>query len=772
MKQLLKLLEQIKKPGSFCSLGKAPSFFPGLAVNHIGTIGLPLIETQARQIIDQSIQAPYGQGEQTRVDTEVRRVWELQPEQFQLTHPDWPTYLADIIKQVGHDLGITEGEIISEPYKLLMYETGSFFVSHRDTEKMTNMFATLIITLPSQHEGGELIIRHAGEEACFASGGSLSDQEICYAAFYADCEHEVKPLTSGYRLCLVYNLALADVKQQPMAPEYAQQTDQIAKQLSKWAQQDDADTIAILLDHHYSQAHLSLKHLKNLDGIKAKILMEAAKRADCQAYLALVTLWESGEADYNDDYYYRKRKWRYDDDEDEENDFNGNNCDMLEVYESSLTLDHWQDSDGHDPEFSELHIDEDQIISRQDLRDSKPDQREYEGPTGNAGATLEYWYYRAAIVIWPQRKHLQQLSDFGEHTSVYLLQKMLEQNSNPADCRQFASYIMNCWKLNTNHYTDESDFTLTLHQTFLDILFKLQDKALFSRFLDEILAINFVGTEGEALAKSLAYFGWQSAETALKIMASHANQAKIVALLSLLQTLADESIYPVSDPERLALCQKTLLISISTWQALLESQPYNHYHWTNQNQATRQDVLLGFFKTAQLLNQNEALQALTVDILAKPKALPLREALLPAIHQIGGWLIKNPQPCPAFTQLFNAGLQQIQTLAETIIEEPKDWAQTQQLTCSCQNCRAFNIFLLNPDQTQFKLCANEDKRSHLKNNIRNQKLDINQITEKKGRPYTLICTKNRASYHEALKQKASDQQAWQDLIELRKQYPI
>jgi hypothetical protein len=27
-------------------------------------------------------------------------------------------------------------------------------------------------------------------------------------AFFADCEHEVKPVRSGYRCCLVYNLSL------------------------------------------------------------------------------------------------------------------------------------------------------------------------------------------------------------------------------------------------------------------------------------------------------------------------------------------------------------------------------------------------------------------------------------------------------------------------------------------------------------------------------------------------------------------------------------
>jgi predicted 2-oxoglutarate/Fe(II)-dependent dioxygenase YbiX len=67
------------------------------------------------------------------------------------------------------------------------------------------MFGTLVIVLPSAHCGGELIIRHAGRETTVdLSGGEVS--ELAFAAFYADCEHEVRPITQGSRVCLAYNL--------------------------------------------------------------------------------------------------------------------------------------------------------------------------------------------------------------------------------------------------------------------------------------------------------------------------------------------------------------------------------------------------------------------------------------------------------------------------------------------------------------------------------------------------------------------------------------
>ena len=49
--------------------------------------------------------------------------------------------------------GAREVEVSAELYKLLVYEKGGFFLSHRDTEKAPGMFATLVISLPSSHEG-------------------------------------------------------------------------------------------------------------------------------------------------------------------------------------------------------------------------------------------------------------------------------------------------------------------------------------------------------------------------------------------------------------------------------------------------------------------------------------------------------------------------------------------------------------------------------------------------------------------------------------------
>jgi len=67
------------------------------------------------------------------------------------------------------------------------------------------MFGSLVVVLPTAHEGGTLILRHGGEEWKFESD-TVPPTSISYAAFYGDVEHEVAEVTSGYRLTLTYNL--------------------------------------------------------------------------------------------------------------------------------------------------------------------------------------------------------------------------------------------------------------------------------------------------------------------------------------------------------------------------------------------------------------------------------------------------------------------------------------------------------------------------------------------------------------------------------------
>ncbi len=181
---------------------------PAISVDQAGPLNFPLKPKVVEALVSQCEQAPFGKGTETLVDTKVRKTFELSPDRFQISD-EWNAQVAAVVAQVSDKLGLPPGELHAELYKLLVYRRGGFFKPHRDIEKHDGMVASLIIVLPNPFAGGELTVRQTQSRVQkFQFPEAASGQGISYAAFYADCEHEVSRLSSGVRVCLCYNLIL------------------------------------------------------------------------------------------------------------------------------------------------------------------------------------------------------------------------------------------------------------------------------------------------------------------------------------------------------------------------------------------------------------------------------------------------------------------------------------------------------------------------------------------------------------------------------------
>ena len=101
---------------------------PGLFLEGLGLVGLPLNHREAQLIISQSVQAPFGKGAETVVDTQVRDTWEIDAKSVNFTNPRWQSYVDQVAsKTVWSTLGVAP--YASKPrcdlYKLLLYQPGS-----------------------------------------------------------------------------------------------------------------------------------------------------------------------------------------------------------------------------------------------------------------------------------------------------------------------------------------------------------------------------------------------------------------------------------------------------------------------------------------------------------------------------------------------------------------------------------------------------------------------------------------------------------------------
>ena len=81
---------------------------PGLCINNVGPISVPLCDEQAKKIIAVASKAPYGRGEKTILDEGYRKTWELQPYQVSITNIMFNMKINEIVsfrkKGTGHRL--------------------------------------------------------------------------------------------------------------------------------------------------------------------------------------------------------------------------------------------------------------------------------------------------------------------------------------------------------------------------------------------------------------------------------------------------------------------------------------------------------------------------------------------------------------------------------------------------------------------------------------------------------------------------------------------
>ncbi|KAL1955774.1 hypothetical protein VTO42DRAFT_8094 [Malbranchea cinnamomea] len=78
-----------------------------------------------------------------------------------------------------------------------------------NTTRSPTQFASLVVCLPSAHQGGVLFLGH-GDHLVRYDWSEQSSSKIQWVAFYSDCEHEIRRISQGHRITVTYDLRIMD----------------------------------------------------------------------------------------------------------------------------------------------------------------------------------------------------------------------------------------------------------------------------------------------------------------------------------------------------------------------------------------------------------------------------------------------------------------------------------------------------------------------------------------------------------------------------------
>jgi hypothetical protein len=639
---------------------------------------------------------------------------------------------------------------------MLVYGKGQFFLPHQDSEKDDAMVGTLVVSLPAAHTGGELVIEHAGQRRTHRA----SKRDLALVAFYADCRHEVTPVRTGYRVTLTFNLLSRDETPSgasgpvgalahcltahfatPATPRYVYRGRDLAP----------PNRLVYLLDHEYTQRGLGWNRLKGVDVERAALLRAAAEEAGCEAVLALAEVketWDaypSGGRPWDD--------WGYDDVDDEDHDdedhddedhddedHDHDDYELNELIDDEITLSWWTGPDGRGGESISLPVPDFEVAATTPNARLEPYESAYEGYMGNYGNTLDRWYHRSAVVVWPRGRGFAARAEAGSGRALDELRDRLASGDVAAarvDARSLAPF----WEKTAPQAGSLG--------TALEVAAGLGEagtaKMLLAPFGVEMLAPE----HATGLAAAAERYGekWTREVVGGWFGAGYRAAAERYGWVEGLPELC-RALHAAGASGTV----RTLLAE--TWDCL-------------------DGDLLAWLDVARSETRRPMLAALGTPLVRLLRAADddLRDEIAAALRGFGDSVLECLVPAlrsPEARRAAGLGTvagdcaQRLAAIAERPLRAEGDWSIAWSGGCGCDLCDELAAFLGSASRRTFEWPLAQGKRSHVHSLIDRAALPVRHQTRRQGRPYTLVLTKTERLFtsEKETRRKAGTDLAW------------
>ena len=757
--QLRDALEQIERPGSFVVRREVPASALQLEVRGVGPITFPISATTARALCASALLAHHGFKDQTRLDRTVRDTWEIPKARIKIDQKRWNEALVPELDWIRQGLGLAPCcKLRAEHHNLLVYAPGQFFDPHQDSEKEEGMIGTLVVTLPSKFSGGTTIVKHHDEKVELRGPGS----KLGLVAFYADCHHEVRPVKDGYRIVLTYNLLLSKTSKHAHAPASDETVARLQSRVREFFEtppgasfsgaksEPPPDRLVYLLDHQYTQKGLSWSHLKNADAMRVAALAEVAKRLDCEVALALADVHETWSCEDEDLGYGRswRRRRGHDEDDGAPADSSKASPELVELHDWEVELRHFVDAQGKAGAASGYVLESELCYTKPSV-DLDPFKSEHEGYMGNWGNTVDRWYHRAAVVLWPRERTFIIRS---KASAKFALDELVSSISRAGVevARHKTEQLMPFW---ARVWHEANDSRLTAKT--LNVALALDSPTLALGLILPLALENLTSRLASVIVDLLERYGFAWLEQALTEWHSRerAGLERRLPWLSSIQTLIGGLIATGSIPAQ----ELASLLVAKQWAWLSE-----------QHRSALRD------RPAAILKELARLAVPTLRLVESSLALnraDLRDMIL-------RFLSSPEYPVLALVNLLETARQtygthelgaldfacldahctsELEKRLARPIRSTNDWSITPPARCSCQLCAELSRFLVASDLTTLSWPLAEIKRAHVHNVLDANELPVTHTTRRTGSPYTLVLTKTSAVFE----RDAAERAAWQ-----------
>jgi hypothetical protein len=523
--------------------------------------------------------------------------------------------------------------------------------------------------------------------------------------------------------------------------------------------------LVVLLDHQYTQKSLDWNALKGRDRQLVKEFLANRDACELAFSLALIDVHEVREAMPES-----LSRHDYDDEDLEDEVLDDDNEEFIEerwekaanrarrgtrrskspskkkariktgdLIDIDYEVIYSKDEKGKGHKGFDILISEHHVVSLVDSQEFEPFDTEYEGYMGNWGETMESWYHRTALLVWPQSysiyyeflqspsKTLKKLPNLWESTLLkqpdlldLLAPEIIDYCNSQAD--RIPNEVLTLMERSESH-----EFALRIAKGIAAALLRPENVNKLEQ------TVKVLGEE------------W------LKEAIFHCDRFEHDEFFEMIELLTPH----LSDIEGFAesfisdLLKSALHALDSLSQSLASATPVT--------QVSRQEDLLKKFKILLTVLSRSAKDRQVVS--TKLFSLISNYQNNFTGHVLSSWLV-NVSKDASLRQRFESQIHALVHMTKLQLKKElnslppdKDWSIPIKNECTCQNCKVLNDFLRKSDLITLTLPLAKERRRHLHNTISLLGVPVSHETTRKGSPYQLVLTKLPCLHTERVKMR-------------------
>jgi hypothetical protein len=489
--------------------------------------------------------------------------------------------------------------------------------------------------------------------------------------------------------------------------------------------------------------------------------------AGCEAFLALADVQETHDA------YRAEKRWNYRAyDEYDEYEYDGSDYSdtaasdgeyqIHNLINSAVTLTHWTVEDGARLDEIALHVADGEVCASTPSGDLAPYSQEYEGYMGNWGNTLDRWYHRAAIIIWPQNRAF---ANRAETAPAWALDELaaMASSGEVAGARTAAASLAPFWNGTWTEHTAKAKGPVSeLFSKALRAADLVDDAETAALLLRPFRIGSLTRSSAKPFANLAESYGqewatkqlwsWLGSDSAWIYSYGRDVQRWVTDQLPGLC----KALYSASG--RHSAAARPLLdvvrqqIGHSIQSALAWSPPsYRDSHLQDFG-----GPLAALLKGVTITGAADIRDSVSAFIRQQDDSVLVLE--IAALRAAAGSPKFDASGDAGFMDLAEDCAERLRARLTRPIRDAGDWSiEPPDNGCPCQPCGTLDTFLAAADSRTIEWPLAEFGREHLQARIDRAELPVTYTTKRLGRPYTLVLTKSDALFTSEHDARARDE---------------